>query len=140
MLPLKRKPGSTKVDLAALGWMMKKTVMIAAFAALLAGCTQSIDEMSYSQLQAYAGQMVEKCQKQGVPTNQLQTCAEQEMRADQARRMKQRQFGAALAGASQAYGQNMQRNAAINRSVTCTSTPNSTWVGGPVSSVRTTCY
>ena len=33
----------------------------------LSGCTTSTDEMSYSQLQAYAASMVEKCQKQGVP-------------------------------------------------------------------------
>lgn len=109
----------------------------------LAACTQSVNEMSYSQLQAYAASMVEKCQKQGVPDDQLRACAEQEMRADQARRMRQRQFGAALAGASQAYGNSMQQQAAIaaaSRPVTCTSTPNSSWVGGPVSSVRTTCY
>src|SRR5690606_6305693 len=106
----------------------------------LSACTQTVDEMSYSQLQAYATQMVEKCQKQGVPDAQLEACAHQEIRADQARRMKQRQIGAAIAGAGDAYGQSMQRSAAMNRAVTCASTPRSSWVGGPVSSVRTTCY
>jgi len=47
--------------------------------------------------------------------------------------------GMAMAG----MGAGMQRNAAMmsaNRPVNCTSTPNSTWVGGPASSVSTTCY
>lgn len=117
-----------------------KWIVIVSAALFAAGCTQSVNEMSYSQLQSYAAQMVEKCQKQGVPDSQMRACAEQEMRADQSRRMKQRQFGAAISGASQAYGQGMQQSAAMNRPINCTSTPNSTWVGGPVSSVRTTCY
>lgn len=94
----------------------------------LAGCTTSTDEMSYSQLQAYAATMVEKCQKQGVPDEQLQACAEQEMRADQARRMRQRQFGAALSQASADYGRSVQANRPVTtnchrfgNNVSCTS-------------------
>jgi hypothetical protein len=45
------------------------------------------------------------------------------------------------AGASfAAAGANMQRTAAANRPINCTSTPTSTWVGGPVRQVNTTCY
>jgi len=113
-----------------------KLLVLAGAALICTGCTQSVDEMSYAQLQKYAAQMVEKCQKQGVPDTELNACAEQEMRADQSRRMRQRQVGAAISAA----GQGMQRNAAMTRTVNCTSTPSSTWVGGPVSSVRTTCY
>lgn len=118
---------------------MKRVAFL--FAAMaVSGCTTSVDEMSYSQLQQYTAGMVEKCQKQNVPQAELRACAEQEMRSDQARRMKQRQVGMAIAGASQAYGQGMQQSAMANRPITCTSTPNSTFVGGPVSSVRTSCY
>ena len=106
---------------------MKWVFIIAALFA--AGCTQSVNEMSYSQLQAYAAQMVEKCQKQGVPDSQMRACAEQEMRADQSRRMKQRQFGAAMAQASADYNRSLQANRPIN----CTST-------GFGNTVRTTCY
>src|SRR5690606_1647792 len=127
--------GEEKVLIARWRWAMKRIVVVAAL--FVAGCTQSVSEMSYSQLQAYSARMVEKCQKQGVPQSQMQARSEQEIHADQSRRMKQRQFGAAISGASQAYGQGMQSAA---RPVTCTSTPSSTWVGAPASSVRTTCY
>lgn len=100
------------------------------FAALaLAGCTTSVDEMSYSQLQEYATRMAEKCQEQGVPEEELQACAEQEIRADQARRMKQRRLGAAISQASAEYG----RSVHANRPVNCTST-------GYGNMIRTTCY
>jgi hypothetical protein len=103
----------------------------------LVGCTQSIDEMSYSQRQSYVAGMVEKCRAQGVPEDEIEACTQQEVGADQARRARQKQVGAAIAGASQSYGRSMQQ---ANRSVTCTSTPSSSWVGGTPSSVRTTCY
>src|SRR5690606_28209657 len=104
------------------------------------GCTTTVEEMSYTQLQEYATGMAEKCRKMGVPDEQLEACAVQEISADQARRRKQRQLGAAIAGASQAYGNALQQSAYSNRMVTCTSTPSGSWVGGPVSQVRTTCY
>lgn len=44
--------------------------------------------------------------------------------------------GGAVAAAAQSYGNAMQ----ASRPVNCTSTPYSSWVGGPVSSVRTNCY
>jgi len=98
-------------------------------AAALAGCTTQVEEMSYSQLQSYAASMVEKCQKQGVPDTQLRACAEQEMRADQARRRKQRQIGEAISAAGEGYSQASRANRPIN----CTSTSN-------LGIVRTTCY
>jgi len=45
-------------------------------------------------------------------------------------------IGGAVAAAAQGYGNAMQ----TSRPVNCTSTPNSSWVGGPVSSVTTRCY
>lgn len=106
---------------------MKWVVVV--FAVALAGCTQTVDEMSYTQLQQYAAQMVEKCQKQGVPDTHLQACAEQEMRADQSRRRKQRQIGEAISAAGEGYS----RSAQANRPIHCTST-------GYGNQVRTTCY
>lgn len=109
---------------------------------VLAGCsTKSMNEMNYSELKAYAVEMQTRCEKQGVKGDQeMKACINQEAMADQSRRQRQKQFGAALAGASQAYGNSMQRSAAVNRPVTCNSTGNSSWVGGPINSVRTTCY
>ena len=45
--------------------------------------------------------------------------------------------GGAVAAAAQGYGNALQAGAAVT---TCTTTPYSSWVGGPVSSVRTNCY
>ncbi|MGN6535216.1 MAG: hypothetical protein ACTHKQ_05725 [Mesorhizobium sp.] len=109
---------------------MKKTVIVAAMAALaLSGCTKSVSEMSYTELKQYASNMVEKCQKQKVPKNELEACAMQEMRADQSRRMRQREIGAAISQASADYNRSIQ----ANRPVNCTST-------GYGNMVRTTCY
>lgn len=117
------------IRIRRLGDLMGKLMLLAAMAALVAGCTTSIDEMSYSQRQKYVASMVEKCQKEGVPDAEMNACVQQEVSADQSRRMKQKQVGAAIAGASQAYGQSMQ----ANRTVNCTST-------GYGNTVRTTCY
>lgn len=51
----------------------------------------------------------------------------------------QRAFQNAGAGLA-ATGANMQRNAYNNRTVNCTTTPQSTFVGGTPSSYRTSCY
>lgn len=48
-------------------------------------------------------------------------------------------FQRAGAGLS-AVGANMQNSAYVARPVNCTSTPTSTWVGGPVRQVNTRCY
>jgi len=112
-----------------LGCLMKKTMLLAAMAALLAGCTTSIDEMSYPQRQKYVAGMVDKCRKEGVPDAEMNACVQQEVTADQSRRMRQKQVGAAIAGASQSYGRYLQ----ANRPVNCTST-------GYGNTVRTTCY
>jgi hypothetical protein len=115
--------------IASLGCLMKKTVIVAAMAALVAGCTQSIDEMSYSQRQKYVASMADKCRKEGVSDAEMTACVQQEVSADQSRRMRQKRVGAAIAGASQAYGNSLQ----ANRPVNCTST-------GYGNMVRTTCY
>lgn len=98
--------------------------------ALAAGCsTKTINEMSYSEVQTYAAQMVDKCRKQGVPEAQMKACAMQEARADQSRRAKQRAFGEAMAEAGDSYSRSARSSAPIN----CTST-------GYGNMVRTSCY
>lgn len=117
-------------DSALMGWGIEmKLAAVVCASLLLAGCTKSTSEMSYTELKQYASQMVEKCQKQGVPQNEIEACAMQEMRADQARRMKQKQMGAAISQASADYNRSVQANRPIN----CTST-------GGYGMVRTTCY
>lgn len=96
---------------------------------VLAGCsTKSTSEMSYTELKSYAAEMHSRCKKQGVPDGQeMQLCMNQEANADQARRQRQKQVGAALAGASQSYGQSLQRSATIaqmNRPISCRSMRN----------------
>ena len=108
---------------------MKKMMLLAAMAVSLTGCTKSVSEMSYPELKQYASGMVEKCQKQGVPKAELEACAMQEMRADQSRRQRQREIGAAISEAGADYNRSLQ----ANRPVNCTST-------GYGNMVRTTCY
>lgn len=108
---------------------MKRFALLVA-ALVLAGCTKTVDEMSYSEVKEYAATLHERCVAQGVkPGPEMQLCINQEARADQARRTRQRQIGAAIAEASESYGRSMQ----ANRPVNCTST-------GYGNQVRTTCY
>lgn len=106
-------------------------ILLLACAVALAGCsTKSIDEMSYTEVKAYGAVLHKKCVDQGVkPGPEMQLCINQEARADQSRRQKQKEIGAALAGAGEAYSQSMQ----ANRTVNCTST-------GYGNTVRTSCY
>jgi hypothetical protein len=109
---------------------MRHLIPMLFIAALTAGCTKSVDEMTYSELRSYAAQMEERCRKQGVVSApEMQACVSQEARADQSRRMKQRQIGDAISAA----GDEMSRNARANRPINCTST-------GMGNMVRTTCF
>ena len=99
--------------------------------------------MSYTEVKQYAASLVARCKAEGAkPGAETQACINQEARADEYRRVKniqtRRRIGAALADA----GEGMQRNAVMStpRPLNCTSTPSSSWVGGPASQVRTTCY
>lgn len=95
----------------------------AALLAMLCGCqSKSVDEMSYTEVRQYAGQLVERCRKQGAKVGmEMQTCINQEARSDEAKRrnaIQTRQaIGAALAEAGQAYDRSIQ----ANRPVNCTS-------------------
>ena len=127
-----------------MGRLAGSSALLAALA-LIGGCqTKSVNEMSYTEVKQYAASLVARCKAEGAkPGAETQACINQEARADEYRRVKniqtRRRIGAALADA----GEGMQRNAAIMstpRPLNCTSTPSSSWVGGPVGQVRTTCY
>ncbi len=114
---------------------MKKIVMLAALAALIAGCqSKSVDEMSYSEVKQYAAALVDRCKAQGAKDGaEMQTCINQEARSDEYKRRKaihdRQVIGAAIAAAGDGYAKGMQ----ANRPVNCTST-------GYGTTVRTTCY
>jgi hypothetical protein len=113
---------------------MKKTVIVAAMAALVAGCqSKPSAEMSYSELKQYAGSLVERCRKQVSSESEMQACINQEARSDEYKRRQavetRKAIGRAIASGSQAYGRSLQ----ANRPVNCTST-------GYGNTVRTTCY
>lgn len=109
--------------------------VIVACAIALAGCeTKSVDEMSYTEVKQYAGELMERCRAQGAAAgNEMQMCINQEARADEMKRRKaiqtRRQIGAAIAAGADGYARGSQ----ANRSVNCTST-------GYGNTVRTTCY
>lgn len=96
---------------------------------LCAGCTKSVSEMSYTEFREYVGQLAERCRQQGAPEAEMELCIRQEATADQARRQKQREIGAAIAAGAQEYNRSMQASRPIN----CTST-------GYGNTVRTRCY
>ncbi|WP_152979701.1 hypothetical protein [Mesorhizobium sp. 1M-11] len=111
----------------------------------LAGCqSKSPAEMNYSELKQYGTSLMERCRKQGVKRDaEMQACINQEALSDHAKRQQANETRQAIGMAMAGVGQGMQAAAAqqaANRPVTCSSVPSSTWVGGPVSQVRTTCY
>jgi len=120
---------------------MRWAVLLAASVCLASCQSKSVSEMSYTEVKAYAQQLLERCKKQGAgPGAETQACINQEALADENRRLNAIRTQQAVGNALAAAGAGMQRSATMNRQVYCTSTPSSTWVGGPVSTVRTTCY
>lgn len=108
--------------------MKRFALLVTALA--LAGCTKTVDEMSYSEVKEYASKLHERCLEQGVkPGPEMQLCINQEARADQAKRRRQREIGEAIAAGAESYSRSVQANRPIN----CTST-------GYGNTVRTTCY
>lgn len=56
--------------------------------AALSGCTKTVEEMSYSERQALAGQIVQRCYAQGVKdgTPEMRECIQVEAQGEIARR------------------------------------------------------
>ncbi|MDW9814924.1 hypothetical protein GOB25_07550 [Sinorhizobium meliloti] len=128
-----------------------KRLVAAVFAVLsLAACqTQPVEEMSYAEQGKLAAQIEKRCTDQGYPRGSAQfaPCIKHEINRELAMRQNAQENAdrARLAFASglSTMGQGMQNSAAAynaSRPINCTSTPTSTWVGGPVRQVNTTCY
>jgi hypothetical protein len=126
---------------------MKLPVVAVLVSAVLVGCTQTVDEMSYTQKKQVEKQVADRCTAQGYGPNSPErgACIRQEAsreiygrQAAQARQQRARYaIAAGMSGMSQGY-----YNAAASkpRTYNCHSTGYSSWVGGSVSRVNTTCY
>lgn len=121
---------------------MRAVLVLAAIA--LAGCQSTpVQELSYTQRQVLAKQIAIRCAEQGYPDGnpQQRECIAHEVNREVALRQHNERRRMQLAAGLSAAGDSFtaaSRSAPVGP-VTCTSTPNSSWVGGPVSNVRTVC-
>ncbi|MGR9462117.1 hypothetical protein [Rhizobium leguminosarum] len=126
--------------------MRFKLFAAAALSLVLTSCqSKPVNELSYSELKSLSLELHKRCWAQGVKsdTPEMKLCLQQEFTRESSIRndnLQARQaMGAALIANGQAYNQGMQQQPTY-RPMNCTSTPSSTWVGGPVRQVRTSCY
>lgn len=106
-------------------------------AALLVSCqTKQIDELSYSERKELAAQIAKRCADQGYPDGhrEQQACIRQEISKEYADRQNAQLRRANAAMILSQTGANMQRSAAMNRPLSCASSPG---YGGVV---QTNCY
>lgn len=117
-------------------------IVLAVMAALaLAACssTRPIAEMSYSEVNALAEQIIQRCVEQGFPDGhpQQEDCLRHEADREIATRQLNRQRQQALGAAFQTMGQSMQQN----RATTCNTTYTPSGIlGRPPVGASTTCY
>ncbi|WSG95343.1 hypothetical protein U8P76_23520 [Rhizobium johnstonii] len=126
--------------------MRTKLFAAAAISLMLTACqSKPVDQLSYSEMKSLSLELHKRCWAQGVKsdTPEMNACLQQEFTRESSMRNSNYQarqaIGDALIAGGQGYNQGMQQQPA-NRPTTCTSTPSSTWVGGPVRQVRTSCY
>lgn len=120
-----------------LGDFMKLTIAMCVGVLSLSACqTKPIEQMSYTEVKALAGEIQKRCYAQGVKPNsrEYDMCIRQEISREQSTRVANRQRQIALGEAISEAGANMQRNAAMNRPVNCTSSR------GYGTTINTTCY
>lgn len=107
---------------------MKTVVIIALGALVLSGCssTKSVQEMSYSEVNALASEIAQRCADQGFGDGnpQQESCIQHEVNREIATRQMNQQRQQALGQAFQQMGQSMQQQA--NRRVTCSTYGNTT--------------
>jgi len=127
---------------------MNRALLVAVAALALAGCqTKQVSEMSYSEVENLAGEIVQRCIAQGVKPNtpEMTACGQHEANREvvsrQNARIRQQNAAAAasasLSNASQGYynaAAAMRANMVNNRTVQCRSQP----MGA--GTVSTTCY
>ncbi|MGO8089602.1 hypothetical protein AB9E29_21000 [Rhizobium leguminosarum] len=126
--------------------MRSKFFAAAAISLMLTACqSKPVDQLSYSEMKSLSLELHKRCWAQGVKsdTPEMRACLQQEFTRESSMRNSNYQarqaIGDALIAGGQGYNQGMQQQP-TSRPTTCTSTPSSTWVGGPVSQVRTSCY
>lgn len=112
---------------------MKWAIGVALLALALTGCTKTVQEMSYSERKALAGEIVQRCIKQGIDprSKEMDACtyaeAQREVTTRNMNYIRERQAAAAigqgLQNAGQSYNQAAANSAAMNRTVTCTRVP-----------------
>ncbi|NVM43185.1 hypothetical protein HWX16_23150 [Ochrobactrum intermedium] len=116
---------------------MKLAIIVLGAALSLSACqTKPIEQMSYTEVKALAGEIQKRCYAQGVKPNsrEYDMCIRQEISREQSTRVANRQRQIAFGEAMSEAGANMQRNAAMNRPVNCTSSR------GYGTTINTTCY
>ncbi|TLX12285.1 hypothetical protein [Rhizobium sp. MHM7A] len=126
--------------------MLRKFFAAAAISVILTACqSKPVDQLSYSEMKSLSLELHQRCWAQGVKsdTPEMKACLQQEFTRESSMRNSNYQarqaIGDALIAGGQGYNQGMQQQPTY-RPTTCTSTPSSTWVGGPVRQVRTSCY
>lgn len=121
---------------------MKSVVLLCSLLAL-AGCTKTVEEMSFSEREALADQIQKRCVAQGtVPgTPRHGTCLQVEAQREvhSRRNAPKLEFNpaggaAAFQAASQGYYNAAARSSSANRSVTCSRVPS------PVGYSSVRCY
>ena len=124
---------------------MRNVLLSVMIVCALVSCQDKpVNELSYSELKALSLDIHKRCWAQGVKDNspEMKLCLQQEFNRESAMRannlQRRRAMGAALIANGQMYNNAMMQPQF--RPVNCVSTPSSTWVGGPVSQVRTNCY
>lgn len=125
--------------------LMRRGLLFLTVAVFLTGCeTTPVHELSYSEQQAWAKKIMQRCIDQGVKlgTPQMQDCLTVEARRDAAIRynnaMRAQRAQMALADGLQGMGDSYSRAASttarMNSTVTCTSVP------APAGYVKARCY
>lgn len=123
---------------------MRTFLVVAALLPLAACQTKPIAEMGYSERQALANQIIDRCLAQGVPlqSRQMEACLKAEVQSEHATRSRNLERRQRFADGLGQVGEDMQRQAdrqalmnaaTARRNVSCTST-------GYGSIVRTNCY
>ncbi|MGO8503229.1 hypothetical protein AB9F35_17255 [Rhizobium leguminosarum] len=126
--------------------MRSKLFAAAAISVILTSCqSKPVDQLSYSEMKSLSLDLHKRCWAQGVKsdTPEMKACLQQEFTRESSMRNSNYQtrqaIGDALIAGGQGYNRGMQQQPSY-QPMNCTSTPSSTFVGGPVRQVRTSCY
>lgn len=109
-------------------------------AVMVAGCadTRDLSELNYSERVAMVNEKSEICRENGLSpgSRQMEECIVVELQAENAKRSRSREAGAALAAGMQQAGQNMQAASRSQLNCTTRAPMPGTWR----TTYNTTCY